>query len=224
MSALDGNESLFVASLSAFLPKLQDPDEVKVMLHILLQQSRHEGNRFYLTIDQLENSDQLGEWIGDQNPQPRIQKALNAILDSGLLLKYNEKSVLSEPLLFLNDDKGRQALEAMQAGKWRPLPTDHQSAKQSSEGKNIFQLYEENIGPLTPLLAEDLTAAQEEYPQAWIKEAIHIAVQNNARSWRYIDTILRSWQKEGKHDQPGRDSQTNKRKPAKGKFDDFIQR
>jgi DnaD/phage-associated family protein len=224
MGLIDSNVSLITSSLDAFLPKLQDVDEIKVMLYVLLQQSRHEGNRFYMTVGQLENSDQLCRWLGDQNAKPRIQTTLNAMLDTGLLLQHHEKSIMNEPLLFLNDDNGRQALEALQAGKWRPLPTDHQSAKPPSEEKNIFQLYEENIGALTPLLAEDLTTAQEEYPQVWIKEAIHIAVQNNARSWRYIDTILRSWQKEGKHDQPGRDSQPNKRKPAKGKFDDFIQR
>jgi DNA replication protein len=223
MGLIDSNVSLLTPSLDAFLPKLQEPDEIKVMLYILLQQSHHEGNRFYMTVGQLENSDQLRQWLGDHETNLRFQKALNKILDTGLLLQCNEKSIINQPLLFLNDDNGRHALQTLQAGKWRPLPTDHQSAKQPSEEKNVFQLYEENIGPLTPLLAEDLTAAQEEYPHAWIKEAIHIAVQNNARSWRYIDTILRSWQKEGKHDQPGRDSQTNKRKPAKGKFDDFIQ-
>ncbi|HET59969.1 MAG TPA: DnaD domain protein [Chloroflexi bacterium] len=224
MSLIDGNISLFTSSLDAFLPKLQDADEIKVMLYILLQESRHEGNRFYLTVGQLENSTQLRQWLGECDTNLPFQTTLNNMIEARLLLQCYEKAIMNEPLLFLNDDKGRQALEALRAGKWRPLPTDHQSAKPPSDEKNIFQLYEENIGPLTPLLAEDLAAAQEEHPQAWIKDAIHIAVQNNARSWRYIDTILRSWQKEGKHDQPGRDSQPNKRKPAKGKFDDFIQR
>ena len=62
---------------------------------------------------------------------------------------------------------------------------------------NIYRLYEENIGPLTPLIAEDLRAARSEYPEPWIEEAFHLAVQRNARSWRYIDTILTKMERGG---------------------------
>lgn len=225
MSLMEDNVSLSLSSLNDYLATLYDADEIKVILYILLQQSRFEGKRFYVTIEQLEKSDQLHRWIGDgEDTNIRFERALNALIDTGTLLKSSENPIMEQPLLFLNDDNGRLAMESLQAGKWRPMPSDLPPARPPSDEINLFQLYEENIGPLTPLLAEDLTAAQEEFPHGWIKDAIHIAVQNNARSWRYIDTILRSWQKEGKHDKPGRDSQTNQRKPAKGKFDDFIQR
>jgi DnaD/phage-associated family protein len=73
------------------------------------------------------------------------------------------------------------------------------------EKSNIFHLYEENIGPLTPLIAEDLKAAEQEYPESWIEEAFHLAVQRNARSWRYIDAVLKRWKMEGRdgRDQSG---------------------
>ena len=224
MDQISDNVSLSRSALNSLLPQLQDADDIKLMLFILSEQNRHEGHIFYLTRSQVQQSNELLQWIGNEYANDRIGKSLSALIDTERLLLYYENSIIDEPLIFLNDEKGQHALETLKAGEWRPMPTDHQFALPPSDDKNVFQLFEENIGPLTPLLAEDLTAAQEEYPQAWIKDAIHIAVQNNARSWRYINTILRAWQKEGKHDQPGRDSQANKRKTSKGKFDDFIQR
>jgi DnaD/phage-associated family protein len=63
---------------------------------------------------------------------------------------------------------------------------------------NIFVLYEENIGMLSPILAEELKEAEELYPGGWLESAFHIAVTENKRSWRYIAGILRRWAAEGK--------------------------
>jgi DnaD/phage-associated family protein len=60
----------------------------------------------------------------------------------------------------------------------------------------VFRLYEQNIGPLTPLIAQRLLDALEQYPQAWIEDAIGEAVSYNRRSWRYINRILENWQAE----------------------------
>ena len=49
---------------------------------------------------------------------------------------------------------------------------------------NIFSLYEQNIGLLTRLLAEELMEAEATYPEVWIEEAVRIAVESNKRSWR----------------------------------------
>uniref|UniRef100_A0A6M3KU05 Putative DnaB domain protein n=2 Tax=viral metagenome TaxID=1070528 RepID=A0A6M3KU05_9ZZZZ len=63
---------------------------------------------------------------------------------------------------------------------------------------NIFSLYEENIGPLVPLMADTLRDAEEEYSEEWIRDAFAIAVENQARSWRYVVTILERWKAKGK--------------------------
>jgi len=75
---------------------------------------------------------------------------------------------------------------------------------------NIFALYEQNIGLLTPLLAEQLAAAQQHYPTDWIEQAFTEAVSYNKRSWRYIERILQKWETEGKGDgQSARRNQGN---------------
>ena len=66
------------------------------------------------------------------------------------------------------------------------------------ERPNIFVLYEQNIGLLTPLIANELEDAAERYPADWIEAAFLEAVQYNKRKWSYIRAILRSWEKDGR--------------------------
>ncbi|MEO8973503.1 MAG: DnaD domain protein [Ktedonobacteraceae bacterium] len=63
---------------------------------------------------------------------------------------------------------------------------------------NIFVLYEQNIGLLSPLIADQLRDAANQYPQEWIEAAFREAVQYNKRSWKYISAILRRWETEGR--------------------------
>ncbi len=68
------------------------------------------------------------------------------------------------------------------------------------EKPSIFSLYEDNVGVLSPLLAQELTEAEDRYSESWINQAFKIAVSENKRSWRYIAGILRRWAAEGKDD------------------------
>jgi DnaD/phage-associated family protein len=91
---------------------------------------------------------------------------------------------------------------------------------------NVFALYEQNIGMITPMIAEELKEAEKLYPPQWIEEAFKIAVTLNKRSWKYIARILERWASEGK------DSGEYKRdlkkddpdKYIKGKYGRFVKR
>ncbi len=71
----------------------------------------------------------------------------------------------------------------------------------ASDLPNAFRLYEQNIGPLTPMLADSIRLAIEDYPADWIEDAIGEAVAYNRRSWRYISRILENWTVQGRSDQ-----------------------
>ena len=58
------------------------------------------------------------------------------------------------------------------------------------EENNIYTLYEQNIGELTPMVSEELRAAEKLFPVEWIVEAIREAVTRGKRSWKYIAAIL----------------------------------
>lgn len=66
------------------------------------------------------------------------------------------------------------------------------------ERPNIFVLYEQNIGLLSPMIADELKDAADHYPQDWIEAAFREAVEQNKRKWSYIRAILRRWETEGR--------------------------
>ena len=106
------------------------------------------------------------------------------------------------------------------------LPPAQPSAKKE-EPPNIFVLYEQNIGLLTPMIAEQLKDAEKLYPASWIEEAFRIAVNMNKRRWGYISSTLERWSTEGKDSgEPGRDSK-KKSSPGryvKGKYGHLVRR
>jgi DnaD/phage-associated family protein len=69
------------------------------------------------------------------------------------------------------------------------------------ERPTVFRLYEQNIGLLSPLIAEQLVRALEKYPREWIEDAIGEAAAYNKRSLRYIQRILQNWATNGRGDQ-----------------------
>jgi DnaD/phage-associated family protein len=121
---------------------------------------------------------------------------------------------------FLNSPRGRAAAEAFAQGRWR------ESAQITSapvERPNIFRLYEENIGPLTPLIADALKDAEETYSAEWVADTIDLAVKNNKRSWKYCEAILRRWKEEGRGEkQDRRDAEKDRDKYTKGEYADYL--
>lgn len=63
----------------------------------------------------------------------------------------------------------------------------------------IFRLYENEIGILTPMIADAVGDAIDTYPLEWIEEAIGAAARRNARNWAYVEAILKRWKAEGKN-------------------------
>ncbi len=92
------------------------------------------------------------------------------------------------------------------------------------EPLNIFALYEENIGMLTPMIAEELKDIINLYPETWIEDAIKEAVKQNVRKLSYITAVLESWVKEGRSDGAyRRDSKKdNPEKYTKGEYGRFV--
>ena len=120
-----------------------------------------------------------------------------------------------EHYYFLNTPKGRMAVDSIDKGDWTPKNDPDNPISVAIERPNIFSIYEQNIGALTPLMADKLLEAEKEFPDFWLREAIRLAVENNARSWSYVDAILKRWKREGKDSQYGKgksDTEKTRRK------------
>jgi DNA replication protein len=115
----------------------------------------------------------------------------------------------------------------------RPFPYQQSGSTEppriAVERPNVFRLYEQNIGVLTPLLADQLIEAIELYPDGWIEEAINEAVSLNRRNWRYIQRILQRWATEGRGDETYRRHQgasgfVEPEKYLRGKYSSLFKR
>lgn len=206
------------------LPKIDNLNELKVTLYAFWALSRTEGSFKYLWKSWLLKDDAL--LAGLTGGEPKIElldTALTAAEQRGTLLRTElELDGNVEEFYFLNSAKGRAAVQAAERGEWRPSLEQAAPIELSLGKPNIYQLYEQNIGPLTPMIAERLRLAEKTYPASWIEEATRIAVENNVRKWRYIEAILEGWQTQGRDDREDRsDTEKARRKYLQGDFDDF---
>ena len=130
----------------------------------------------------------------------RWQRALAELLEEGLLLAF--PPTIEDPqapvLLFPATPEGTRRFEALKEGNLSIAEIRAANPLPDPNKPNIFTLYEQNIGPLTPMVAEILKADAETYPESWLREAMQEAVSRNIRNWKYVQAILKSWQEKGR--------------------------
>ena len=189
------------------LNEIEAADELKVTLYALWRIGNQEGRIHFL------REQDFAECVLD--PLPGLEKAV----ERGSLLRVRKETAT---LYFLNSLRGQAAAEAFAKGQWSP-----ETAPSSAppERPNIFKLYEENIGPLTPLIADALNDAEQTYPPAWVAEALGEAVKNNKRNWKYVEAILRRWKEEGHaKEQDRRDAEEPRGHDVTRKVENFLKR
>ncbi len=207
------------------LPEIDHLGELKVTLYAFWQLDRREGTFRCLRRADFAGDERFMKGLGRnlQEAEAALDEALERAAGRGTLLKAVLASEAGEEIYyFLNSPRGRAAVEAMRGGKWKPTGKAQAPIGLSLERPNIFRLWEENMGPLTPMIAETLRDAEENYPDVWIEEAMRIAVERNARNWRFMEAILRRWQEEGRDEQDGRDAEKDRRRYIEGEFSQYI--
>ena len=205
---------------SELLPAIDHLGELQVSLYAFWYLDRLEAPVRYMTQDSFTDDEALLKALGADG----LADALERAVQRGTLLRVLVKvGARQAPVYFLNTPRGRAAVQAIQKGEWRPEFEDQPAMVLEVERPNIFRMYEENIGPLTPMISDMLRDAEQTYHQDWIEDAIRIAIKNNVRNWRYIEAILRSWQEEGRDGTHRRDSEKDRRRYIEGEFADFIE-
>lgn len=191
---------------SDLLPLIDHLGELKVTLYALWRLSQGSGRYRFLTRDDFLADEVLLRGLAA--PGPRQVDALDEALERaearGTLLHVAlEDNRAVRSLYFMNTPLGREAVERLTQGAWRPEGSEPQAVVTLSQVRSsLFTLYEQNVGLLTPFIAEELRELQAEYPQAWIEDAIRVAVRNNARSLKYMRAVLKRMQKDGRPEAP----------------------
>jgi DNA replication protein len=233
------------------LPQISSMLEVKITLHLFWRMSRNgsgAGAPRMVSLAGLEEDAVLRSALAkSKGPRPvedALREGLELAVARGTILQLwvrEEPTDISEGRAerwyVLNTRDNRAWIEALARGQIDVTETpfaagapgdDLDSSSDApprirviAERPNVYALYEQNIGLLTPILAEHLQDAEARYPMEWIEAAFEEAVANNKRSWRYIERILERWAAEGKDS--GKDRQLAGRgldpnKYTKGKY------
>lgn len=211
--------SIFFAEL---LPRITDFDELKVTLFAMWALQQREGTYRYL---------RRADFDGDAAAvhgldADAIERGLAQAVTRGTLITAAlTLDAAPDTLYFANSPAGRAAVQQVNAGRWLPgeggtpiviLPPR----------PTVYHLYEENIGALTPLVADDLKDTETEFGSEALADAIRYAVTAEKRSMRYIRAVLEGWRREGKiNAQTGGHPQGNEnRQLLSGKYADFVER
>ena len=68
-------------------------------------------------------------------------------------------------------------------------------------GGSLFRTYEENIGVMTSTIRDLILAAEDEFGEVLVADAIRTAAKNNVHKWSYVDGILKRFRANG-HTKP----------------------
>ncbi len=197
--------------------------ELKTTLYAFWYFEKQEGEVPFLEFNVLVSDKKFLAGLSEsaEEAEKILDDSLHRAVERGTLLKVDVKN--DEGTLFLlNTPRGLAAVKAIEKGEWDPRKTPRAEISLENERPDIFQLYEKNIGPLTPMIAEDLKDAEETYPIEWVRDAIHIAVQKNIRRWNYVSAILKSWKEKGHHEEDKRGREEDRDKYIQGEYGDIV--
>ena len=210
---------------SAVLSDVDDLTELKVTLHLFRLIYEKRGFPRLVQLSELYKDRALLLALRTSNtgsPEQSLVAGLNRACERGTLV--------SAPLLvgdaedrcyLLNTALNRSLIERAERGEltlaegtvprpgWVALPEQRPS---------IYELYEQNVGLITPLIAEELQQAEQAYPAEWIDEAFREAVSYNKRNWRYVRRILENWATEGR----GEDGTAKRRTKGSGSPSKYL--
>ncbi|MFC1898864.1 DnaD domain-containing protein [Chloroflexota bacterium] len=216
---------------SRLLPKIEEMVELKTTLYVLEALYGKRGYPRFVTGNELLSNTGLMKSlkVSDEVPAEMLNRALKMALERGVILHLSVyKGDAPFDIYFLNTTMDRRAIKKIQNGEIvlkGIKPGERQADVLTEELPDIFTLYEQNMGILTPMIAEELRSAEKLYPEGWIRDAIREAVNQNKRKWSYVSAILERWSAEGRSDGTyWRDSKTDTDKYIKGKYGHMVQR
>jgi len=216
---------------SRLLPQINDMAELKTTLHILETLYRKRGYPRFVTYKELlANRSLMSSLSQITKPADEVlRNALEMATKRGTILHVMlDKDGKGEDIYFLNTESDKQVIAKIQSGELQlpGLKAERQAYIETEELPDIYTLYEQNIGMLTPMIAEELREAESLYPEIWIRDAIKEAVNQNKRKWRYIAAILERWVTEGKGDGTYRRDfkKADADKYIKGKYGHMVRR
>lgn len=192
-----GSASILPAQLFVELfPEIDDEAELRVTLYALYAIGRRRGELRAIRGSELSVESPLVRSLEHIGGDAVLASALERAVSRGSLLSCSLDD--GETLYFVNSEGGRRNLLRVRSGAIEVPGAAPVSAPPRARLTRPAEVYENEIGALSPTIADALLEATERYPQTWVVDALQLAAKNNARSWRYAEAILRRWEAEGR--------------------------
>jgi DNA replication protein len=224
------------AIFGTLLREIDDLQELKTLLHVLrLLHDQPRAPRFVSRASLQADAgliDALG-LNGEHDGQQLVSEAIDRAVERGTLLPIRVTDGVSDDECYLLNTRANERIVhdvlagRRTLGELGPAPVPREPAP-AAERPTVFELYEQNIGLLTPLLGEELREAADTYPADWVEDAFREAVAQNKRNWRYVQRILESWASRGRgtNGTTGRrpDPPEDARKYLEGRYGRLVRR
>lgn len=200
---------------SKLLAEMDDLGELKVVLYVFWRIEQMEAAQRMLSRgDIASDTERMGGWSAAE-----IDAALEKATRRGILLRVENDA---GGLFVLNTPRGRATAEALERGRLAVAADSPNHPPR--DVPNVFRLYEQNIGPLTPLMADALKEAENEYSAVWIEEAMGEALKRNIRNWKYIEAILKGWKERGRDERRNqKDTEQGSSGYGRGAFSEYLE-
>ena len=191
-------------ALGRMLASVDDVRVIKLVLRAIWLIARQRGYPRYITEQHLRRDRILSVVLPNERA---FQDCLTSAFDLGILVEVTSHGT---ECIMLNTESAHRSVAtgtddsdemASDADGWDEPASTHLPA-------DAFRAYEENIGTLTPMTRERILVALEDFTDEDISRAVRIAVENETRSWTYINAILRRWLREGVPHEPSSEQST----------------
>ena len=186
------------------LEQIDDVAELKCTLRVIWLLHQKRGFPRYVTIDELAADLVLVRALAGEaeDPGSEVRRGMALAVQRGTMLEGAiGQDGARQHVYMMNTEADRRALAELEGVEPSvPRTPGADGWERAAERPNIYVLYEDNIGMLSPMVSEELKEAEDLYPPAWIEDAFREAVTHNKRSWRYVAAILERWEREGRGD------------------------
>ena len=179
--------------LEKSIKNLNNINEIKIFLRIInliYQKQNLNTETFELSFDEISNDPVTLKLLGPNSlTKDQITKKLKEICDVLIMKDFINQKIYTNKVTGIT--KTVFHMETFEKTN-DPVISENNP-------KNIFELYEDNVGMLNPMIVDELIQAENKFPFNWIVDAVKESATRNKRNWKYIHTILETWDREGKN-------------------------
>ncbi|MSQ08220.1 MAG: DnaD domain protein [Dehalococcoidia bacterium] len=183
--------------LADLLEEIEDVGELKLTLRVVWALNRQRGFPKFVTASDMSSDQTVARMLGATGQE--LERVVNAKLEAsakrGTFLRAGGAQDHAGARFYLNTEENRRELTRsgdLSGPSVVEQPPETWQGSEAMASGGAFTEYEENIGPLTPVVIGRMADVLIDHSEEDVIGAIRAAVTANARNWNYISAVLRA--------------------------------